>query len=268
MGTDLSYIGQPTTIIYGFLKNLIDLQEQFRTGRFLFCFDSKASLRKNIYPAYKQKRHAKELTEEELEFEKAFRLQIKKLRRKYLPEIGYRNIFRKNGFESDDLLAYLARKVTNNDPGARAVIITADHDLFQCIAPRVSIYNPSSRKELTLQEFKHKYDIHPKKWATVKAIAGCNTDGVEGVRGVGELTAIKYLNDKLGYKTKAYAAITSNDGKRIRKRNMQLVKLPFKDTPKLNIVQDNLSIKGWKLVCKRLGFKSIDKTDPFPWSRE
>jgi len=65
-------------------------------------------------------------------------------------------------------------------------------------------------------------------------------------------------------KTKVHQAILF-DGKEIIKRNEALVKLPFKGTPKFKIEKDELSVKGWKSVCKQLGFKSIANVNPFPW---
>jgi len=271
MGNSLSYGGTPTTIIYSFLRELIGLQDQFRTSRLLFCFDSKSSKRKKLYPQYKEKRHSKELTEEELEFEKAFRYQIKMLREKYLPEIGYRNIYRETGFESDDLIAQLSLSITIKNAltknNTRAIIISADHDLFQCITQSVSFYNPSDRKELTLQAFKQKYGIVPLRWSQVKAIVGCSTDGVEGIHGVGEITAVKYLLGKLGEKTKAFSVIDCEEGRAVIERNLPLVKLPFANTPVPKIRKDKLSVDGWKSVCRQLGLKSLKNENPFPWSR-
>jgi 5'-3' exonuclease len=266
MGDRLSYAGSPTTILYTFLRDMIALQEQFRTSGILFCFDSKSSKRKEIYPKYKQKRHTKELTEEEIEFEKAFRYQIKKLRMAHLPEIGYRNIYRKAGFESDDLIAKLGEDVTREGKN-KGVVVSSDHDLFQCITPFVSFYNPADHKELTLQGFRQKYGITPDQWAMVKAIAGCNTDEVEGVRGIGEKTAIKYIQGELKESSKAHANITCENGQEIIKRNWGLVKLPLAGTPELEIKPDELSLDGWLSVCKKLGFKSLRNENPFPWSR-
>jgi len=265
MRNELSFGGTPTTIIYLFLKDLIGLQDKFRTRNLLFCFDSKTSKRKKLYPEYKSNRHKKELTDEEFEFEMAFQYQVVQLRKKYLPEIGYRNIYQMKGLEADDIMASLASDFTKPKPENNAILITADHDLYQCISHNVTFYSPNERKELTLQGFKVKYGINAWHWAKLKAITGCSTDNVAGVRGVGEKTAIKYITGQLGIKTKAHCYITNDEGKKIIKRNEALVKLPFKGTPEFNIVEDELSIKGWKSVCKQLGFKSFTDVNPFPW---
>ena len=61
---DLSFKGAATGIIYGFLKSLSGFQDLFRTSNFVFCWDSKTSKRKEIYPEYKANRDKKEYTDE------------------------------------------------------------------------------------------------------------------------------------------------------------------------------------------------------------
>lgn len=265
MGNDLSHMGTPTTIIYGFLKDLIAFQDKFRTRNLLFCFDSKTSKRKKLYPEYKANRHNKEFTTEEFEFEMGFQYQIVQLQKKYLPKIGYRNIFQVKGLEADDIMASLALNFRESICSDKAILITADQDLYQCILPHVTFYSPSTQKELTLQGFTQKYGIHTSQWAWLKSITGCSTDNVKGVKGVGEKTAIKYITGKLGEKTQTHHHITNDEGAKIIKRNKALVKLPFKGTPKFKIEKDVLSVKNWKKVCKQLGFKSFADVNPFPW---
>lgn len=266
MPQDLSYMGSPTAIIYAFLKEIVTLQNEFQTSHVIFFFDSKTSLRKEIYPEYKSNRHTKELTEEEMQFEIAFRNQMLKLRKEYLKTIGWKNVFQVKGYESDDLIAQFCSMLSKAED--KSVIITADHDLWQTIGPNVSVYNPRDKKELTYQAFKQKYGIKPRQWAVVKAMAGCGSDDVKGIKGVGEITAVKYLTGNLKSNSKIYKAIESEDGQRVIRRNLKLVRLPFEGTPEQTIVEDKLSMTGWKEIVKKLGFKSFDHTDPFPWSRQ
>jgi len=50
---DLTYDGNATGVIYGFLKSLSAFQDLFNTSNFVFCFDSRTSKRKEIYPNIK-----------------------------------------------------------------------------------------------------------------------------------------------------------------------------------------------------------------------
>lgn len=257
---DLSFKGSATGVIYGFLKSLSGFQDLFRTSNFVFCWDSKTSKRKEIYPEYKANRDKKEYTDEEIEFDRAFRKQMKKLRTTYLPMIGFRNIFVQRGYESDDIIASIGRYL---DEDCEAVIISSDKDLYQCISPSVSFYNPQTNKVLTLQGFKKQYGIDVRFWGILKSLAGCITDNVIGIKGIGEKTAIKYLTEKLNPDSEAYQAIQSPEGEEIYNRNQKLVILPFEGTNQFRLRRDNLSEQGWKQVVKLLGMKSIRDRMPF-----
>jgi DNA polymerase-1 len=252
----LSNGNTPTGVIYGFLKTVIALQESFSTDKVIFCWDSKSSKRKELYPDYKKKRSQryKEWTDEEAEFEKAFRLQMKKLRRIYLKQIGYRNVFCQKGYEGDDIMASICKDLPSS---SEAIIVTSDQDLYQCLKHNVSFHNPLKRKTLTQKGFKKQYDITPKEWYMLKAITGCPTDEVQGVYGVGEKIGIKYLKGNLKETSVAYGNITSFAGIEIYKRNIKLVKLPMLGTKHFKLKEDKLSRKGWKEVMKLLGMKSL-----------
>ena len=257
----LSYGGDATGVIYGFLKSLTGFQSLFNTSNFVFCWDSNTSKRREIYPEYKANRKDKEYTDEEIEFDKAFRKQIKKLRTTYLPMIGFKNVFIQRGYESDDIMASVALQLSQC--GNEAIIITSDHDLYQCISANVSCYNPQTNKIMTLQGFKKQYGIESYEWVLAKAIAGCTSDNIEGVKGVGEKTAIKYLKTQLKTTDKKYYDISCLDGKTIFERNFPLVKLPMKGTQRFKLKRDKLSEQGWYQVVKLLGMKSIREKIPF-----
>jgi len=261
----LSYGNTATGVIYGFLRSLSGFQDLFNTSNFVFCWDSNTSKRKEIYPEYKTNRKKEDYTEEEIEFDKAFRRQMKKLRTTYLPMIGFKNVFIQQGYEADDVMASICnRSIREKD---EAVIITSDKDLYQCIRSNVSCYNPQTNKILTLQGFKKKYEILPREWVLVKAIAGCSTDNVLGVKGVGEKTAIKYLMGKLT-EGKKYFDITCPQGMKIHERNYNLVRLPMKGTKQFKLRKDELSEQGWKPVVKILGMSSIRDRMPFGRKRK
>ncbi len=251
----LSYENKPTGVIYGFLKTVLSFQEMFDTPYIVFCWDSRTNKRMNIYPAYKQQRKNKykDMTDKEIQFEKEFRYQMKKLRRKYLHRIGFKNIFVQLGYESDDIIASICINLPMKD---EAVIISSDKDMYQLIRHNVVCYNPQKNKILTLQGFKKEYGIIPEQWIIVKCIAGCNTDEVAGIRGVGEKTVIKYLTGELKETTKAYQKIKKEKTKFIRK-NYPLVCLPFEGTRNPTLQKDKITKVGWRAVTKELGMKSI-----------
>lgn len=251
---DLSEGGSPTGVVYGFLKDILSLRERFQTNRFIFCWDSKVSLRKQIYPAYKKKRMVKQQTEEEKAFEDAFQIQMKKLRTEYLPTIGYQNIFLQEGYESDDIIAVVCQAITPDLE--EGVIVTADHDLYQLIRNNIICYNPQTKIQMTVGKFINTYGITPKQWIKVKAIAGCPSDNIKGIERVGEVIAIKYIQKELGKGCKAYRSIKTG-WRSVVLRNRTLVELPYKGTKPVRLVQDRISQVGWNKVTKALNMKSI-----------
>ena len=256
----LSYENKPTGVIYGFLKTVIFFQEMFDTPYIIFCWDSKVNKREEIYPAYKQQRKNKyeDMTDEEIQFEKEFRYQMKKLRREYLFQIGFKNVFVQRGYESDDIIASICVNLPMMD---EAIIISSDKDLYQLIRGNVVLYNPQKNKILTLQGFKKQYGITPYQWIIVKCIAGCNTDEVAGIKGIGEKTVIKYLIGELKETTKAFQKIEKEKVK-YTDRNFPLIALPFEGTHNPILQKDKISKAGWKAVTEELGMKSIRNKIP------
>jgi len=256
---DLSWKGRPTGVIFGFLKSITWLKDELQTDRIAFCFEHPKNYRKDVYPPYKARRHGHERTSEEKASHSQLVIQICELRQRYLPQIGFKNIFCYHGMESDDSLAAIAKGCPLDE---EVILVTGDSDLFQCIRSNVSIYSPQKRMLLTESWFRSKYGIPPTKWAVVKAIAGCATDEIAGIKGVGEVSALKYVRGTLPEHTKQYQAITSAEGKAIVRRNRALVELPYEGCPVPMLQEDQVSLDGWKEVCSLLGMRTIAGRPP------
>ena len=253
----LSFQGQATGTIFGFLKSITAFMDQFSTDRIVFCFEHPHLLRRDIFPDYKIRRIKRDISQQEAKERILFHGQIAKLREEYLPKIGFKNVFCFDGFESDDIMAVIARDLPQDE---EAILVTSDGDLFQCLRQNaVSIYSPQKRKLLTETWFTNQYGIHPRSWAKVKAIAGCGGDGVPGIKGIGEKTALRFVQG---------AEITSRNtgliqaGKEMVMRNRQLVQLPYVGCPSPKLVPDAVSVKGWQAVCAELGMRSLAGQPP------
>ena len=249
---DLSYEEQKVGIIFGFLKQLLSLAKRFETNSFLFCWDSKKSYRRNIYPNYKNR---PQRSEEEYRFDKFAFKQFIELRMWTLPKFGFKNNFIQTGLEADDIIAAITQNYDRE-----FVIISGDNDLYQLLSPNVSMYSTKSKKLTTHESFTGKWGVSPSEWVMVKQIAGCRSDTVEGVVGVAEKTAIKYLTGKLGKETKTYAII--GNSKDIIERNKQLVKLPFNGT-KIPKIYDNeiFNFADFTEIVNKYGFYSFQQTE-------
>lgn len=247
---NLSYNQIPTTVVFGVLREIMALREQFSTSRTAFCFDVGKPWRSLDCPEYKSGR-------EEDENRRAVREQLTKLRKDYLPSLGFQNILWQKGYEADDVIA----KVIEDRPKRTFIVVSADQDLFQLLrGERVLIWNPHKKIRWTQKSFEETYGISPDLWADVKAIAGCSSDNIAGVRGIGEKTAIKFLSGRLAENSAAFKKIVK--GNKQWQRNLGLVRLPYPGMKPFTLKKDKTTPEKWKALIDRLGMKSLAKDIP------
>ena len=251
--SELKHEEDATGVIFGFLSRILTIGMKFKSNDLFFVWDSKSSKRKEIFPEYKCNRKTK-TPEEQREVEIAIK-QFVKLRKKILPALGFNNVYLQPGYEGDDLIA----KFVLGRLG-EFIIVTADEDLFQCLQANTKIYNPSKKKIMTRKRFKEEYGIDSCHWFNVKALAGCSSDGVPGLRGIGEKTAIKYLTKTLDKKSKAYQNIIQNGDGALR-RNLPLVQLPFENTKDMKHEYNDFNIGAFRRLCVKYGMDSFMKEE-------
>jgi 5'-3' exonuclease len=240
----MHYKGQSTGVIYGFLGQLFLLARTLRPSEIIFVWDDLESIRKVRYSFYKEKRKEHEIIEQDIEDYKQFN----ELKHNILKKIGFRNIFNQKGYEADDIMAKIA-----HDWECEQIIVTADDDILQLISDRVSLYNIKDKEIRDIAWLNAHKGITPAQWVQVKQIAGCNSDNVPGIMGVGEKTAIKYLRGELKETSKKYKDILN--GTDIINRNEWLVKLPLPGCNTPTLQQDMFSVEGLRSVFKQFGFK-------------
>lgn len=257
---DMMHNDRGTGAVFGVLRDIVQLQEFFRTTRTVFAFDPGGhGHRHKILPTYKATRHKRHA--EESDKDKAgradFQRQIRHLRDRHLPAAGFRNVFTAPGFEADDIIAQIAAGVPEDD---EAIIVGSDQDLWQCIRPNVTCWNPQTRKGYGEQSFRAQWGIQPHRWADVKALAGCSSDDVPGLPGVGEKTAARWLCGTLGAHTQAYKKLAG--AKALHHRNIKLTRLPFLGTPEFEIQPDEVTETKWAALADELGMRTLRDTAP------
>jgi DNA polymerase I len=245
--------GVRSEIVYGFLQELLSLPDRIRgkIGAWAFSWDSPRSRRRNRYPWYK----SRPKTEAEREALRPVFEQMHILREEVLPGIGFRNLWYADGYESDDLIA----RGVQSQPGD-VIIMTPDEDMYQLISPTVQIFHPAKGQFITLPRFHQEYGIPPEDWVKVKQIAGCTSDTIPGIRGVGTSTAVQYLRGILKPESSRYQSIVS--GSDIIEANRWLVELPLPGTPEVKWEVD--SCREWKdfeRVCREWEFDSFLEDD-------
>jgi len=248
-------------VIFGFLKDLIDFQDRFLPGAIALCFDKGPLNRERDYPAYKLARKLKyeNASEEDKAFKEHFDEQVRELRTNYLKRLGYRNIFWQSGYEADDIIGWFC--TSDKFSRVRKIIISSDKDYYQLLNNRTSIYSPGSKGRLVTQNWLTRFfGIEASQFIDAKALAGCKTDGIEGIQGVGIKTACKFLQGTLPPKTKAFKRIV--EGNKIWERNRHLVKLPYPGVKPMVIRRDKVNATSWEQLAKQLGMKSIVDKHP------
>lgn len=255
----LSHRDVLTSVVYGMLRDVANWQDRFQTNNVAFCFDVGWPIRHSVYPRYKQKRRDRyhERPAREIKLQAELIDQINNLRIKYLPTIGYRNILWQDKYEADDIIASVCH---NLGPHQKAIIISEDQDLYQLLDRNVSIYLPRKQQRMTVDRFRNLYEMSPRLWARAKAIAGCSSDDVTGVVGVGMKTACAYLRGDLKEDSTKYEAI--KQAVHAIEQNLTLVDLPFAGTKIFDLKPNKVTKKRWRRFCKLFSLKSLRNHAP------
>ncbi len=260
MPKDLKFKNHDTNIIFGFLNQIKKLVEDIPTDKIIFCFDSPKSYRRMIYPNYKNRNEDK--TPQERENLRIAKEQFYELEDEVLPGMGFKNLYSQNGYESDDFIAELCWRHPDD-----YLIISNDEDLFQLLyqgpVREIKMFNANSQapKYTRAQDIKKAFGIDPISWVQVKAMAGCKTDTVEGIEGVGDTKAIQYIRGDLPEGKIKKRIKNSQD---IIMRNINLVALPHNGIKPLIVnppVKDDLIVSDFMDTFKKYGLGSFLKSE-------
>ena len=108
--------------------------------------------------------------------------------------------FETEGFEADDIIASVKTAAVSR--GYNVSILSADRDLLQLIDDSTRVLFPrkglSELEEYNNSNFFSKFGYYPNQVIDYKGLAGDSSDNLPGVKGIGEKTAIKLLEE---YKT-------------------------------------------------------------------
>lgn len=253
---DLSNGARPTGVLYGFMLEVLKIGKRFNGNKFMFCWDSRNSYRSQIYPEYKQNRKA--IPPEEITARHIAKVQFQLLKTELLHQLGFGCVFFQAGYEADDLIAYLCKQLVNESK----IIVTTDKDLYQLLDPITVIYNPRLKNVLTDRWFKTTYGITPEQWVEAKAIGGCDSDNIKGVKGLADPAhsikskALAYLKIELKTGTISKRIVES---KEVIDRNRTLIKLPFNGLMPINLElgEDNFSKDSIIEIFDRYRFQSL-----------
>lgn len=185
--------GIPTSATYGFLTLLMDVMDSERPDYAAAAFDSGVpTFRHDADVTYKADRP---------QAPDDFREDIKNLQA--LLTLMRVPILMLDGYEADDVLGTTARKAAQ--AGYRVKILSGDQDMFQLIDPEQGIsvlhmgsalYRAGARvTEFGPQQVQEKLGVAPEQVVDYKALCGDTSDNIPGVKGIGQKTAVKLLEE-------------------------------------------------------------------------
>ena len=177
--------GEYTNAVFGFIRMLFSLTDEWEPDRMIVAFDKKApTFRHEEYEDYKANR--KKMPDE---LSPQIPMIQETLRKLKIP------ITAKEGYEADDLLGTLSRQAA--EEGYMVYIVTGDRDALQLVTENIKVmYTRKGLSDLVLydlEKVKEKYELPPEKLIDMKGLMGDSSDNIPGVPGIGEKTATKLL---------------------------------------------------------------------------
>ncbi|MEZ0323468.1 MAG: 5'-3' exonuclease H3TH domain-containing protein [Hydrogenothermaceae bacterium] len=250
--------GIPTGAVYGFVRMLLKLLNDFNPEYIAAVFDSKGkTIRHKQFKEYKANRR---------ETPDSLSIQIP-----YIEEILNTlniKIVKKEGFEADDIIATLAKDAEKK--GFEVIVVTPDKDMLQLIDDKIKVFNPVSEILYNSQKIKEKYGIEPLQFVDYLTLIGDPVDNIPGIKGIGPKTASEILSnygsienilqnlDKLPEK---YRKFFENTDRETIEKSKQLVSL-YQAQLDLNIEdlkKGKPDLIKLKQIFEELGFKSLMK---------
>jgi len=191
----LNYDGLPTGAILGLIQSVLRIQRKYPDHIPIVLWDGVAQWRLDLLPEYKAQRSdtpEKVAIHESWARQRGFAMTL-------LLSMGFLQI-RAADAEADDLVHSITTHLNTND---QAILCSADKDWWQAIRGNVTWLNPIQDQSVTLERLctdpelvggKNTEPFHdPREYLLAKAISGDTSDGIDGVAGVGLVTALQTL---------------------------------------------------------------------------
>ncbi|MGK4579827.1 5'-3' exonuclease [Kitasatospora sp. HPMI-4] len=188
--------GQPVNAVRGLLDFIARLVQDHHPDQLVACMDAdwRPQWRVDLIPSYKTHRVAEAATEGEEEIPDTLAPQVPVIEQ-VLDALGIARIG-VPGYEADDVIGTLTARATGP-----VEIVTGDRDLFQLVddAREITVLYPvkgvGSAQRTDDAVLLEKYGVTGASYADLAALRGDPSDGLPGVKGVGEKTASQLLRE-------------------------------------------------------------------------
>ena len=250
--------GELTTAVFGFTRKLLSILKEYAPDYVAVAFDVGDTWRHAEFPEYKATR---ERMPDDLH------TQIDRIQEM----LGLFNIpiVTAAGFEADDVLGTLARQA--GEQGVDVFVLTGDRDMFQLVSERVRILYTKGGPTPTTDaygpaEIQERYGLTTSQFIEMKALVGDTSDNIPGIDGVGEKSAIKYLQE-YGSIDGLYAHIDEVRGPKTQasvreseaqvRRNVRLVTIGT-DLDGVTFDPQSFRLKDWDRAGLRRLFEELE----------
>lgn len=177
--------GEPTSVVYGFLTQVLKVLEDHKPGYIAVAFDSKEkTFRHEKYEAYKSSRD--KMPDDMIPQIDRIKQIIEALNIPYyiLP-----------GYEADDIVG-TAVKIAE-EKGLESFAVTPDKDYFQLVTDKVRVVRPGKSTDEAIiydkQKVINELGFEPKYMIDYLAIVGDSSDDIPGVKGIGPKGAVPLI---------------------------------------------------------------------------
>ncbi len=174
--------GVPTNALFGFVRMVEQLRDQWRPTHWRVIFDGGSPARRlQLLPTYKAQRPPMpEALRSQGPMCEEF-LDCRRLERVCVP-----------GEEADDIMATLAVAAARD--GAEVLLATMDKDLYQIVSDRIFLIRMAGEPErMGTAQVEAKTGVRPEQIVDWLAMVGDSADNIPGVPGVGAKTAAELL---------------------------------------------------------------------------
>ena len=177
--------GFPTNGLYGLVNMLNKIIREEKPEYMLVAFDKGKTFRHEKYLDYKGGRNE---TPDDLK--KQF-----SVAKKLVPLMGIK-CFEIDNYEADDIIGTYS-KMALIDPEFETTIVSSDKDLLQLINEETEVKLLKQKDYIRMNEetFMDTYGIKPIRMIDLKGLMGDASDNIPGVKGIGEKTALKLLQE-------------------------------------------------------------------------
>ncbi|RKY23653.1 MAG: DNA polymerase I [Planctomycetota bacterium] len=193
--------GEPTKATYIFTSAILGLVRNQKPDMLVVAMDSKTTtFRSKIYTDYKA--HRQPMPDD-------MPVQIDRIEQ-ILKAMNI-PVLRLDGFEADDIIGTLTKKASED--GIDSYICAKDKDMYQLVDDHTYIFDIKKGEVLDADTLFEKYKIHPEDFIDVLALQGDASDNVPGVPLIGEMNAVKMIQ-QYGSLDKLYEHADEIKGKR------------------------------------------------------